>query len=129
MYPEKYRYTKEHEWVHMDGDSATVGITLHAQEQLGDVVYVELPQVGTKLQAEQSFGTIESVKAVSDIYAPLSGEISEVNESLVDTPETVNQEPHGAGWLVRVRVSDKSELQKLMTAEQYQQYVAAESES
>ncbi len=129
MYPEPYRYTKEHEWVALEDDAATIGITAHAQEQLGDIVYVELPKVGSKLRASQSFGTVESVKAVSDLYAPMSGEVIEVNEALVDAPETINQEPHEAGWLVRIRVADKNELSNLMTADQYQEYVAAESES
>ncbi len=129
MYPNDYRYTKEHEWIKVDGDSATVGITDHAQDQLGDVVFVELPKVGAKLQSMQSFGTVESVKAVSDIYAPVSGEVTEVNETLVDTPESLNEDPHGKGWLIRLKLSDKTELSKLMTAEQYQEYVAAEEES
>jgi glycine cleavage system H protein len=129
MYPNDYRYTKEHEWIKADGDSATVGITDHAQDQLGDVVFVELPKVGAKLQSMQSFGTVESVKAVSDIYAPVSGEVTEVNEALVDTPESLNEDPHGKGWLIRLKLSDKTELSKLMTAGQYEEYVAAEKES
>ncbi len=129
MYPNDYRYTKEHEWIKAEGDSATVGITDHAQDQLGDVVFVELPKVGAKLQAMQSFGTVESVKAVSDIYAPVSGEVTEINEALVDTPEKLNEDPHGQGWLIRLKLSDKTELSKLMTVEQYQEYVAAEKES
>ena len=98
MYPADYRYTKEHEWVKIDGDTAVVGITHHAQDQLGDVVFVELPAKGSKVHASQSFGTVESVKAVSDIYAPLSGEVAEINEELVDAPETLNADPHGKGW-------------------------------
>jgi glycine cleavage system H protein len=129
MYPNDYRYTKEHEWIKVEGDAATVGITAHAQDQLGDVVFVELPKVGAKLQSAQSFGTVESVKAVSDIYAPVSGEVTEINEALVDTPEKLNEDPHGQGWLIRLKLSDKMELSKLMTAEQYQEYVAAEKES
>ena len=129
MYSEDYRYTKEHEWIKVDGDTATVGITDHAQDQLGDVVFVELPKAGAKLQAAQSFGTVESVKAVSDIYAPVSGEVTEINEALVDTPEQLNQDPHGAGWLIRLKIADKTELEKLMTAQQYQDYIAAEKES
>jgi len=129
MYPNEFRYTKEHEWIKAEGDSATVGITNHAQDQLGDVVFVELPKVGAKLQSMQSFGTVESVKAVSEIYAPVSGEVTEVNEALVDTPESLNEDPHGRGWLIRLKLSDKTELNKLMTAEQYQEYVAAEEES
>jgi glycine cleavage system H protein len=129
MYPKEYRYTKEHEWIHVEGDIGRVGITLHAQEQLGDVVYVELPKAGSKLQAMQSFGTVESVKAVSDLYAPMSGEVTEVNGSLIDTPETLNSDPHKDGWLLRLKLSDKNELEKLMTAEQYEQFLATESES
>ena len=129
MYPEQYRYTKEHEWVDVAGDEATVGITHHAQEQLGDVVYVELPQVGAAIHATQSFGTVESVKAVSDLYAPMNGQVTAVNESLADAPEVLNKDPHTKGWLIRARISDKHEIDKLMTAEDYQAYVAAEVES
>ena len=129
MYPDQYRYTREHEWVHVDGDEATVGITHHAQEQLGDVVYVELPKVGAGIHATRPFGTVESVKAVSDLYAPMSGKVTAVNESLVDAPEVLNEDPHTKGWLIRARISDKNELDNLMTAEDYQAYVAAEVES
>ena len=127
-YPTNYRYTREHEWLRLDGDTATVGITHHAQDQLGDVVFVELPGVGAKLQAEGAFGAVESVKAVSDIYSPLSGDVTEVNESLIDAPEKINEDPHGDGWLIRVTVFDRNEIDKLMTSEQYAEYVAAESE-
>lgn len=127
MYPAEYRYTKEHEWINVDGESATVGITHHAQDQLGDVVFVELPAVGVKLQINGSFGTVESVKAVSDIYAPISGDVTEVNETLIDKPEILNSDPHGEGWLVRLKVFDKTEVDALMTADQYTEYVAAES--
>ncbi len=126
-YPAEYRYTREHEWVRVDGDIATVGITHHAQDQLGDVVYVELPEAGTKLQVDGAFGAVESVKAVSDIYAPISGEVTAVNADLIDAPEKINDDPHGEGWLVRMTVFDTNELQALLTAEQYQQYVAAEA--
>ena len=129
MYPEDYRYTEEHEWVAVDGDLATIGITHYAQDQLGDVVFVELPKVGDRLHATISFGTVESVKAVSDIYAPVGGEVAEINESLVDAPEKLNEDPHGDGWLVKIRLSDKNELKNLLTAEDYQKYIAAESES
>lgn len=127
-YPTNYRYTREHEWLRLDGDTATVGITHHAQDQLGDVVFVELPEVGAKLQAEGAFGAVESVKAVSDIYSPLSGDVTEVNETLIDAPEKINEDPHGDGWLIRVTVFDRSEIDKLMTSEQYAEYVAAETE-
>ena len=129
MYPQELRYTKEHEWVRVDGDTATVGITDHAQDQLGDIVFVELPKTGARVQAMQSFGTVESVKAVSDIYAPLSGKVAEINESLVDEPEKLNQDPHGDGWLIKVQVEDQTELAQLMTAEEYLAYVEAERES
>ena len=126
-YPADYRYTREHEWVRIEGDIATVGITHHAQDQLGDVVFVELPTVGTKLQAEGQFGAVESVKAVSDIYAPISGDVKEVNADLMDAPERINEDPHGEGWLVKMTVYDRNELQSLMTAERYAEYVAAET--
>ncbi len=127
MYPSEYRYTKEHEWIKVDGESAIVGITHHAQDQLGDVVFVELPDVGAKLQANGSFGVVESVKAVSDIYAPISGDVSEVNEALIEKPEILNSDPHGEGWLVRLKIFDKAEIDALMNAEQYTEYVAAEN--
>jgi glycine cleavage system H protein len=129
MYPKEYRYTEEHEWVHVSEGVATIGITEHAQDQLGDVVYVELPDVESQVEASQSFGTVESVKAVSDIYAPVSGEVIKVNESLVDKPEKINSDPHGAAWLIKVRMSDPKQIESLMTAEKYQQYIAAETES
>lgn len=127
-YPTNYRYTREHEWLRLDGEIATVGITHHAQDQLGDVVFVELPEVGAKLQAEGAFGAVESVKAVSDIYSPLSGDVTEVNETLIDAPERINEDPHGDGWLIRMTVFDRSEIEKLMTSGQYAEYVAAETE-
>ncbi len=129
MYPEEYRYTEEHEWVDVHGGQATIGITHHAQNQLGDVVFVELPKVGAQLHATISFGVVESVKAVSDIYAPVGGEVVEVNENLVDAPEKLNEDPHGDGWIVKIQLSDKNELKNLLTAEAYQEYIAAESES
>lgn len=127
-YPKDYRYTDEHEWVKVDGETALVGITDHAQDQLGDVVYVELPGPGDSVQAGVPFGTVESVKAVSDIYAPLSGEITAVNSDLLDAPERVNEDPHGEGWLVRIAVQDPDEIGKLMDAKAYASYVAAETE-
>ncbi len=129
MYPEEYRYTKEHEWVKIEGDLATVGITDHAQDQLGDVVFVELPKTDSKVHASQTFGTVESVKAVSDIYAPMSGEVAEINDDLVDQPEKLNEDPHGAGWLIKIRIADKTEFDKLMSAGDYSEYVKAETES
>ena len=127
-YPEDCKYTKEHEWVRIVGDNAEVGITHHAQDQLGDVVFVELPGVGTKLQAGGAFGAVESVKAVSDIYAPISGDVVEVNDELVDAPERINDDPHGQGWLLRMTVADRRELATLLEAQQYAEYVAAEVE-
>lgn len=127
-YPTDYRYTREHEWVRLDNGTATVGITDHAQDQLGDVVFVELPTVGAKLEAEGPFGAVESVKAVSDLYAPISGDVIEVNEALLDAPELINSDPHGEGWLVKLTVFDRSEIQRLLKADQYAEYVAAESD-
>ena len=125
MYPAEFRYTKAHEWIKVEGDSGTVGITDYAQHELGDVVFVELPKVGTKLNAVQSLGTVESVKAVSDIYCPASGEVTEVNSALAETPEKLNQDPHGAAWLVKLKLSNKSELQSLMDAATYQTFISA----
>ncbi len=127
-YPIDYRYSREHEWVRLENGTATVGITHHAQEQLGDVVFVELPSVGSKLEAEGAFGAVESVKAVSDIYAPISGDVIAVNEALMDAPELINSDPHGEGWLVKLTVFDRSEIQRLLNADQYTKYVAAESD-
>ena len=127
-YPTDCRYTREHEWVRLDNGTATVGITHHAQDQLGDVVFVELPTVGAKLEAEGPFGAVESVKAVSDIYAPISGDVIAVNEALLDAPELINSDPHGEGWLVKLTVFDRSEIQGLLKADQYARFVAAESD-
>lgn len=127
-YPTDCLYTREHEWVRLDNGAATVGITHHAQDQLGDVVFVELPSVGAKLEAEGPFGAVESVKAVSDIYAPISGDVIAVNEALLDAPELINSDPHGEGWLVKLTVFDRSEIQGLLQADQYARYVAAESD-
>ena len=126
MYPENFRYTKEHEWVLADGDSATVGITDHAQEELGDIVYVDLPKAGSRVEAGKSLGSVESVKAVSDIYSPVSGEITEINAALADAPEKLNADPHGAAWLVKIHLSNPEEIQNLMSASDYQTYVGAE---
>lgn len=123
MYPDDYYYTKDHEWIKVEGEKATVGITDFAQKQLGDVVYVELPEVRTELEFHQSIGVIESVKAVSDIYSPVSGEVIELNEKLNDSPELVNQDPYGKGWIIRVKIKDEAELQKLMSADEYEKYI------
>lgn len=122
-YSADFRYTKEHEWIKVDGDCATIGITDYAQEELGDVVFVELPKPGARLAAGQSFGTIESVKAVSDIYAPASGEVLEANAELASSPEKINHDPHGAAWLVRIKLADKKEIESLMDAKAYEAYV------
>jgi glycine cleavage system H protein len=126
MYPENFRYTKEHEWVLVEGDTGTIGITDHAQQELGDIVYVDLPKVGAHVEQGKSLGSVESVKAVSDIYSPLSGDVAEVNDSLADRPETLNADPHGAGWLVKMRLSAPAEAAGLMTAAAYEEYIGAE---
>lgn len=123
MEPTDRKYTKEHEWVKLDGDLATLGITDYAQEQLGDIVYVELPQPGDTLSQFEPLGIIESVKAASDLYAPISGEVVAVNEELADRPELVNEDPHGDGWMLKVRPSDESEMDALMTAEEYEAHL------
>ena len=125
-YPENYRYTKQHQWVRLEGDVATIGITFFAQERLGDIVYIDLPKPGTRLETGKTLGSVESVKAVSDIYSPLSGEVTEVNEILADTPEKLNEDPHGAAWLVKVKLADPAQVQNLMTAAEYQSYIGAE---
>ena len=126
MYPENFRYTKEHEWVLADGDAGTIGITDHAQQELGDIVYVDLPKVGTHVEAGKSLGSVESVKAVSDIYSPVSGEIVEINDSLADAPEKLNTDPHGDAWLVKIKLTRLEEIQNLMSAADYQSYIGAE---
>ncbi len=125
-YPATYRYTKEHEWVHIEGNLATIGITDHAQHELGDIVFVDLPKLGTKITKGQTFGSVESVKAVSDIYAPVSGEVAEANDLLTKAPEKLNEDPHGEGWLIKVNLSGQPETDTLMSAEDYQKYVGAE---
>jgi glycine cleavage system H protein len=126
-YPENYRYTKEHEWVYPQGETATVGITWHAQNELGDIVYVDLPKPGTKVEAGKSFGSVESVKAVSDLYAPIPGEVVEINGTLASAPEKLNQDPHGAAWLVKLRIDKGTDLSNLLSAADYQAYVGAET--
>ncbi|HLM97770.1 MAG TPA: glycine cleavage system protein GcvH [Bryobacteraceae bacterium] len=126
-YPENLRYTKEHEWVRVEGDLGVIGITDHAQHELGDIVYVDLPKVGASVELGKSLGSVESVKAVSDIYSPVSGEVVEVNETLGQSPEKLNQDPHGAAWLVKVRMSAPDQLKTLLSAADYQTYVGAES--
>jgi glycine cleavage system H protein len=123
MYPEDLKYTEDHEWVRVEGDTGVVGITSHAAEQLGDIVFVELPEVGDTVSSGDTSGSIESVKAVSDIFCPISGEITEVNEALDGAPETVNSEPYGGGWIFKIKLSDKGELDKLMNAAAYQEFL------
>ena len=125
MHPKDRRYSKEHEWVMLAKDgSALVGITSYAQEQLGDVVFVDLPKPGAVLKQTQKLGEVESVKAVSDIYSPISGEVVEFNQAVVQKPELVNQDPYGKGWMVRIKSVGKDELNKLLTAEQYERYLS-----
>ncbi len=124
--PNDRRYSKEHEWLKIDGDSAVVGITDYAQEQLGDVVYVDLPAPGATVTQFEKMGEIESVKAVSDLFTPASGEVLEANQAVVEKPELLNSDPHGAGWLVRLRLSDASEAGKLLSAEEYDAFTQAE---
>lgn len=125
--PADLLYTKQHEWIAIDGDTATVGITDYAQQELGDIVYVELPEVGRSFEAEDSFGSVESVKAVSNIYMPMSGKVIEVNEDLADAPEIVNQDPYGEGWLIKIQLTDPSQADELMSAEEYEQYLEEET--
>ena len=129
MYPEDFRYSKEHEWIKIDGDKGTIGITDYAQQQLGDVVYVELPDVGTAFSANDVFGSIESVKAVSELFCPVSGEVVEINQEAADSPELVNKDPHGKALLIVMHLTDTSETQSLMSASDYQKYVEEEAGS
>ena len=122
--PAELKYTKEHEWAKREGDRIRVGITEYAQEQLGDVVFVELPKVGAKVTAHKAFGVVESVKAVSDLFAPISGEVVEINAELPQKPETVNKDPYGKGWMIVVKPSSAAEWDQLLSAQQYEQFVA-----
>ena len=126
--PEKLQYTKEHEWLSIEGDVATIGITDFAQQELGDVVYVELPDEGETFEEGESFGSVESVKAVSEIYMPLSGTVTEVNEVLADSPEEVNNSPYGDGWMIRIKIADESRIDLLLSSDEYITYVEEESE-
>ncbi|HEX9776642.1 MAG TPA: glycine cleavage system protein GcvH [Geopsychrobacteraceae bacterium] len=121
--PEELKYTEEHEWVMVEGDVATVGISDFAQDQLGDVVFVELPEVGEEVQVGKPFGVVESVKAVSDVYAPLTGEVLEVNDDLPDDPEMINTSPYGDGWMLKIRIADTAELDDLMDSDAYQAFI------
>lgn len=127
MYPEGYRYTKDHEWIAVEGDRGKVGITDYAQKQLGDVVFVELPEVGRKLKAGERFGTIESVKAVSELYSPVAGDVVEVNAPLAEKPETVNQDPHGTAWMIVLKLESPEAVAPLMDAAAYAALVASEA--
>ena len=123
MYPQELLYTKEHEWIRVDESIGTIGITDHAQKELGDIVFVELPKVGDHVAAGESFGTVESVKAVSEIYSPVTGEVTAANAKVQANPDMLNADPHGEAWLIRVRFSDRSEIENLMTAEDYEAYI------
>ncbi|HEY6250717.1 MAG TPA: glycine cleavage system protein GcvH [Candidatus Angelobacter sp.] len=127
MYPRDYKYTKEHEWIHPQGNTAEVGITDYAQESLGDIVFVELPKPGVQLAAGKSFGTVESVKAVSELYAPASGKVAAINEALNQSPENINQDAHSA-WMIKIELSNPKELDGLLSADQYEAYVAEEKQ-
>ncbi len=124
-YPKNYKYTKEHEWISVDGQSGTVGITDYAQKSLGDIVFVELPKPGAEVNAGKSFGTVESVKAVSDLYSPVTGTVTEVNQELSTAPEKINSEAHAA-WMIKVKIKNSEELKKLLSAEDYEQFVKEE---
>lgn len=124
-FPGDLKYSKEHEWVRIDGDTAIIGITDHAQDELGDVVYVELPDVGRALKQDETFGVVESVKAVSDVYTPLGGEITEVNDQLGDAPELINESPYENGWIIKLKPSDLSEMDSLMDAAAYQEFIGS----
>jgi glycine cleavage system H protein len=123
--PENLRYSKDHEWVKVDGDVATIGITDYAQHSLGDVVYVDLPRAGDSFGTHESFGSVESVKAVSEIFTPVAGEVTEVNEALNDTPENVNNDPYGAAWMLKIKMENPNEADGMLSAEEYEEYLSA----
>lgn len=123
--PENLRYSKDHEWVSVDGDIATIGVTDYAQHSLGDVVYVDLPRVGDSFATHEAFGSVESVKAVSEIFTPVAGEVSEVNDGLNDAPESVNNDPYGAGWMLKVKMTNPNEADGMMSAVEYEEYLSA----
>jgi glycine cleavage system H protein len=129
MYPAEFRYSKEHEWVKVEGDLATVGITDHAQQALGDIVFVELPKVGDAVEALKACGTVESVKAVSEIFSPVTGTVKEVNPALAETPELINHDPHGKAWMIKVSLSAPAPVNQLLTAEQYEAFLREETEA
>lgn len=125
-FPKELRYTKEHEWVRLEGNIATIGITDYAQDSLGDVVYLELPSEGTSVTKGEPFGVVESVKAVSDLFSPVSGKVTEVNDALVDSPEVINEEPYGDAWMIKVEVTNPEEMKELLSAEEYKEFVEEE---
>lgn len=127
-YPEDFRYSRDHEWCEVEGANARIGITEFAQEQLGDIVFIELPKVGDVFKQNDVFGTIESVKAVSELYCPVSGEVIQVNESLENEPELVNEDSHGEGWLIVIKMTDSADLDNLLSAEEYEQHIEEEEE-
>lgn len=124
--PEDLKYSKEHEWVRVSGNIVTIGISDYAQDQLGEIVFVELPDEGEEFSKDDAFGVVESVKSVNDIYAPVSGRVVEVNDPVVDSPEIVSEDPYGEGWLIKIEVEDTGELKELMTAKQYEAYIKEE---
>jgi len=126
MYPNNFRYTKEHEWVRVEDGIATMGITDHAQNELGDIVYVDLPKPGANVEKGKALGTVESVKAVSEIFSPATGEVTEINGSLADAPEKLNEDPHGDAWLVKIRLRSPEDLGELLSAAEYEAYIGAE---
>ena len=128
VFPEELKYTDQHEWTRIESDSATIGITDYAQQSLGDIVYVELPEIGTEVKKGEEFGAIESVKAASDTYSPLTGEVTEINEDLQEHPEYINQSPYDKGWIIKIKIKDSSEINDLMNSRQYQEYIKSETE-
>jgi len=123
MYPENFYYSQDHEWLKVEGEEAVLGITDFAQKQLGDIIYVDLPAVGKAVEAHQTLATVESVKSVSDVYSPVAGEVIEVNQQLIQTPELINRDPHGQGWILKLRLKNKSELNSLMKAADYEKFL------
>ena len=128
VFPKELKYTDQHEWTRIESDSATIGITDYAQQSLGDIVYVELPEIGTEVKKGEEFGAIESVKAASDTYSPLTGEVTEINEDLQEHPEYINQSPYDKGWIIKIKIKDSSEINDLMNSRQYQEYIKSETE-
>ena len=128
MYPADYLYSKDHEWISVQDNVGTIGITDYAQHELGDVVYADLPEIGDTFEANEPFGSVESVKAVSEIFCPVSGEVTEVNSKLADNPELINESPHQIAWMIKIRISDPEELHELLSAEEYEEYLQEQAE-